>query len=329
MLQKSGDAFSLGREDIVGTIPYYSIPQSTSPETYILQGRIYDNHRRMTVFNTVMLTDTLYVEAGNDGHVYSFIGNDMIRVQYNRRLDGLAPMDTIYVKPIPESIKFDDKEYRVMCFDGMFDSFFDRTRRYGVDIYDHTLSALQNVKHIVFKDPPKRILSMNEMFRNLPLLETIDISNWEIPPWCLDDETFYPFVNCPRLREIIIKDYHVTEEHLRRWLTYNFNTPIDCMPITAHTVNIYNTHKYMFTSDISTITSRNGYEECYDKHCLKDRKGDSYMSEVACDIAAETGIIDEPIMRRDDLLSSREWSRNGSRRFRNNREITDFPERNP
>lgn len=331
MLQKHyALAIPLGKNDIVKTDPCWAIPRSIFPEQYIMNGNIYHAIYHRSVFSTRMLTDTLYVTStGNDGYVYSFIGNDLVRVQYNRELNNIPPMDTIYVKPIPDSINVNDKEYAIMCFDGMFDSFFDRVRGYGVDIDDPMLSALQNVKHLVFKNPPKRILSMNEIFRNLPLLETIDISNWEIPPWCLDDETFHPFVNCPRLREIAIKDQRVTTDHLRRWLTYNFEHLTDHMPITARTVSVYNTHRYVFTDDISKMMSREEYDECYDKDFLKKRPIYSSMSEFACGIVVETGVTNKYIMNAGDILTEKEWSRNVTRYIMDNIPIKDFPERNP
>ena len=330
MLQKHyASANPLGKNDIVNTHPYWAIPRS--PEPYIMNCTIYDALHCERVYSTQILIDTTYVTStGNDGYIYSFIGNDMVRVQYNRELRNIEPMDTIYVKPIPDSIKINDKEYAIVCFDGMFDSFFARARGYGVNIDNPNLCALQNVKHIVFKDPPKRILSMNEIFRNLPLLETIDISNWEIPPWCLDDDMFHPFVNCPRLREIIIKDRNVTTDHLRRWLTYNFEHLTDHMPITARTVSLYNTNRYVFTDDIAKVMSRREYEKCYDKDCLTKEHVYFRMNEFACGMFVKTGLTyDDILVIGSELLSEQEWNRNNVEYIRNNVPIKDFPERYP
>lgn len=217
-------------------------------------------------------------------YIYTFLDKYHMRVQYSPIIHRNTPPEA-YSKLIFGGMAkgYEDADINVnaWCFDGMFDGNFDRTRDYGVDIHNGKLSALQHVKEIKFPYPPNRILSMNEMFRNLPELEYIDLSNWIIPPWCLEDVNFHPFVNCPKLKRVKINDSHVTDAHLLRWLEYNFGNCDNRAIIDGDTIKVYNSHKYVFNKELEKIESYKEYENCYSKELVKYGNPSMDMNEMA------------------------------------------------
>jgi hypothetical protein len=254
---------------------------------YHLNGEIH--YHRSAVWSDPIIHDTAVIkDIRCDVYIYSFIDGENMRVQYNRPTKYWEPemFDVLRFERIPSTYynKRTDKTYYIQCFDGMFDSFFNRCDYYGYPIQSNNLSLLQAVKRIEFNEPPLYVLSMNEMFRNLPLLESIDLRNWRIPPWCLNDPNFHPFVNCPNLREIQINDPNVTDEHLHKWLTFNFDNLNNRSPISNDTVAAYNAHKYIFKDNLEDIANRGSFDDycdCFNKEFVSYGKPEMDMNEMA------------------------------------------------
>ena len=267
--------------------PRYILPDDFNTD-YHLGERIYKGKNTMNIWYDLHTNDASVKDIRCDACVYSFVDDENIRVHYNRPTEYWEPQmfDVLRFNRIPYEYynKANDKTYHVCCFDGMFDSFYDRCNCYGFPIRSDSLCLLQAVKRIEFNEPPLYVLSMNEMFRNLPMLESIDLCNWRIPPWCLNDPNFHPFVNCPRLRDIQLNDPNVTDEHLHRWLSFNFDNLNNRSPITDDTVAAYNAHKYIFNTDIYELAERmefDGYDHCFDKEFVVYGKPVMDMNEMA------------------------------------------------
>lgn len=267
--------------------PRYILPNDFNAD-YHLSGRIHKGKYPLDNWYDLHTNDTSIKDIKCDACIYSFVDGENMRVQYNRPTEYWEPkmFDVLRFDRIPHTYynKENDKTYRIQCFDGMFDSFYNRCIQYGCPMHSDNLCLLQAVKRIEFNEPPLYVLSMNEMFRNLPMLESIDLRNWRIPPWCLNDPNFHPFVNCPRLREIQLNDPNVTDEHLRKWLAFNFDNLNNRSPITDDTVAAYNAHKYIFNTDIYGIADRwdfDGYNDCFDKEFAAYGRSEMDMNEMA------------------------------------------------
>ena len=267
--------------------PRYILPNNFNTD-YHLGDRIHKCKHTTDSWYDLYTEDISVKDIRCDACVYSFVDGENIRVHYNRPTPYWKPeiFDVLRFDHIPHTYynKANDKTYHVCCFDGMFDSFYDRCNYSGFPIRSDSLSLLQAVKRIEFNEPPLYVLSMNEMFRNLPMLESIDLRSWRIPPWCLNDPNFHPFVNCPNLREIQLNDPNVTGEHLRKWLSFNFDNLNNRSPITDDTVAAYNAHKYIFNTNIYELAERmdfNGYAYCFDKEFVAYGKPSMDMNETA------------------------------------------------
>ncbi len=267
--------------------PRYILPNDLNTE-YHLNAKIHYCNTNDDIWYDLTLYDTTVKDIRCDACIYSFVDGENMRVQYNRPTQYWEPkmFDVLRFDRIPHTYysKISDKTYHICCFDGMFDSFYNRCNYEGFPIRSDTLSLLQAVKRIEFNEPPLYVLSMNEMFRNLPLLESIDLRNWRIPPWCLNDPNFHPFVNCPNLREIQINDLNVTNEHIHKWLSFNFDNLNNRSPITDDTVAVYNAHKYIFNTDLYELAERmdfEGYDDCFDKGFASYGKPSMDMNEMA------------------------------------------------
>ena len=267
--------------------PRYILPNNFNTD-YHLDDRIHKCNPNIDGWYDLRTGDISVKDVRCDACVYSFVDGENIRVHYNRPTSYWEPemFDVLRFNRIAYEYynSANDKTYHVCCFDGMFDSFYDRCNYHGFPIRSDSLCLLQAVKRIEFNEPPLYVLSMNEMFRNLPLLESIDIRNWRIPPWCLNDPNFHPFVNCPNLREIQLNDPNVTDEHLHKWLAFNFDNLNNRSPITDDTVAAYNAHKYIFNEDLYDLAERmdfNGYDSCFDKGFASYGKPSMDMNETA------------------------------------------------
>lgn len=267
--------------------PKYILPNDFNTD-YHLGGRIHKGRDSMDIWYYLYANNVSFKDVKCDACDYSIIDGENIRVHYNRPIQYWKPktFDVLRFDHIPHMYynKANDKTYHVCCFDGMFDSFYNRCNYNGFPIHSNILSLLQAVKRIEFNEPPLYVLSMNEMFRNLPMLESIDLRNWRIPPWCLNDPNFHPFVNCPNLREIQLNDPNVTNEHLHKWLSFNFDNLNNRSPITDDTVAVYNAHKYIFNTDLYEIAERwdfDGYDDCFDKEFASYGKPSMDMNEMA------------------------------------------------
>lgn len=265
----------------------YILPNDFNTD-YHLSGQIHKGKDSLSIWYDLHTNDTSIKDIRCDACIYSFVDSENMRVHYNRPTQYWEPemFDVLRFERIPHTYynKANDKTYRICCFDGMFDSFYNRCIQRGFPIRSDSLCLLQAVKRIEFNEPPLYVLSMNEMFRNLPMLESIDLRNWRIPPWCLNDPNFHPFVNCPRLREIQLNDPNITDEHLRKWLAFNFDNLNNRSPITDDTVAAYNAHKYIFNTDIYEIPegrSFGGYNYCFDKKFATYGKPSMDMNEMA------------------------------------------------
>ena len=274
----------LTNESICKDVYRWILPDKLNTH-YMFNGELKKPHNLM--YYDLSTNDTTIASTGRDGYIYSFIDGESMRVQYNNPCwENETSVEHLYFGCLPAHFvntlnDGSERIFNIWCFDGMFDSFFNRTKSYGVDIHRDDLSRLQLVKHITFDISPCRVLSMNEMFRNLPNLETIDMRSWEIPPWCLDDPNFHPFVNCPKLREVRINDNKVTTEHLYKWLRFNFDNLNNRSPITADTIAAYNAHKYVFNRDLHGIANRRQYNRCYDKELASYGNPSMDMNEMA------------------------------------------------
>lgn len=267
--------------------PRYILPNDFNTD-YHFNDKIHYRNNNSTIWYDLNINDTTIKDTRCDACIYSFIDCENMRVQYNRPTDYWKPemFDVLRFERMPSTYynKLTDKTYYIQCFDGMFDSFFNRCNYYGFPIQSDSLSLLQAVKRIEFNEPPLYVLSMNEMFRNLPSLESIDLRNWRIPPWCLNDPNFHPFVNCPNLQEIQINDPNVTDEHLHRWLSFNFDNLNNRSPITNDTIAAYNAHKYIFKDnleDIANYGSFDDYNECFNMEFASYGKPKMDMNEMA------------------------------------------------
>ena len=274
-------------ENIYKCHPRYIVPNDFNTD-YHLGEKIYKGKNRLDIWYDLYTNDISIKDITCEPCIYSFIDGENMRVHYNRpvRHHDTVLFDVLRFNRIPHIYynEANDKTYHVCCFDGMFDSFYNRCNYEGFPIRSNRLSLLQTVKRIEFNEPPLYVLSMNEMFRNLPMLESIDLLNWRIPPWCLKDPNFHPFVNCPNLREIQINDPNVTDEHLHKWLSFNFDNLNNRSPITDDTVAAYNAHKYIFNTDIYDIAERwdfEGYDDCFDKEFVAYGKPSMDMNEMA------------------------------------------------
>ena len=265
----------------------YIIPNDLNTE-YHLGDIIHSGKDSLDIWYDLYTNDTSIKDLRCDACIYSFVDGENMRVQYNRPTRYWEPemFDVLRFDRIPHTYynKANDKMYRIQCFDGMFDSFYNRCNYNGFPIKSDSLCLLQAVKRIEFNEPPLYVLSMNEMFRNLPKLESIDIRNWRIPPWCLNDTNFHPFVNCPNLREIRIDDPNVTSEHLHKWLSFNFDNLNNRSPITNDTVAAYNAHKYIFNKDLDVIANVgiwDDYASCFDEKFASYGKPEMDINEMA------------------------------------------------
>ncbi len=267
--------------------PRYIVPNDFNTD-YHLGERIHKGKNTLDIWYDLYTNDTSVKDVKCDACIYSFVDDENMRVHYNRPMhyqDTLL-FDVLRFDRIPHTYynKANDKDYHVCCFDGMFDSFYNRCNYNGFPMRSNRLCLLQTVKRIEFNEPPLYVLSMNEMFRNLPMLESIDLRNWRIPPWCLNDPNFHPFVNCPNLREIQINDPNVTDDHLHKWLSFNFDNLNNRSPITDDTVAAYNAHKYIFNKDLYELAERmdfEGYDDCFDKDFVAYGKPSMDMNEMA------------------------------------------------
>lgn len=267
--------------------PRYILPNDFNAD-YHLGDRIHKGSDSLDIWYDLGTYDTSIKDIRCDACVYSFIDGENMRVQYNRPTKYWEPemFDVLRFDRIPNTYynKSNDKTYHIQCFDGMFDSFYNRCNYYGFPIKSDCLCLLQAVKRIEFNEPPMYVLSMNEMFRNLPKLESVDLRNWRIPPWCLCDPNFHLFVNCPNLREIQIDDPNVTSDHLHKWLSFNFANLNNRSPITNDTVAAYNAHKYIFNTDIAEVFNSgrwSEYDRCFDKGFVSYGKPTMDMNEMA------------------------------------------------
>ena len=267
--------------------PRYILPNDLNTD-YHLNDKIHQCNTNDDVWYDLNIYDASIKDIRCDACIYSFVDGENMRVQYNRPTQYWAPemFDVLRFDRIPHTYYNNrkDKTYHICCFDGMFDSFYNRCNYSGFPIRSDSLCLLQAVKRIEFIEPPLYVLSMNEMFRNLPTLESIDLRNWRIPPWCLNDPNFHPFVNCPNLREIQLNDPNVTNEHLHKWLLFNFDNLNNRSPITDDTVAVYNAHKYIFNTDLYEIAERwdfDGYDDCFDKEFASYGKPSMDMNEMA------------------------------------------------
>ena len=265
----------------------YILPHDFNTD-YHFGDRMHDTESPLNIWYDLYAKDTSIKVIHCDACIYSFVDGENMRVHYNRPTQYWKPktFDVLRFDRIPHTYynKASDKTYHICCFDGMFDSFYDRCNYSGFPIRSDSLCLLQAVKRIEFNEPPLYVLSMNEMFRNLPMLESIDLRNWRIPPWCLNDPNFHPFVNCPNLREIQLNDPNVTNEHIHKWLSFNFDNLNNRSPITDDTVAAYNAHKYIFNTDIYEIAERwdfDGYDDCFDKEFASYGKPSMDMNEMA------------------------------------------------
>ena len=279
--------YRLTDELIYKHYPEYIIPNDFNTD-YHLSGRIHEGKRSDTLWYNLHTNDVSFKDVRCDTCVYSLVDGENIRVHYNRQTPYWKPetFDILRFDHIPHAYynRANDKTYHICCFDGMFDSFYNRSEHIAFSSQAYSVSLLQTVKRIEFNEPPLYVLSMNEIFRNLPMLESIDIRNWRIPPWCLNDPNFHPFVNCPKLREIQLNDPNVTDEHLHKWLSFNFDNLNNRSPITDDTVAVYNAHKYIFNTDIYELAERwnfDGYDECFDKEFASYGKPSMDMNETA------------------------------------------------
>ncbi len=268
--------------------PEYILPNDFNTD-YHLGGKMHEGKSIDTNWYQLHTYDVSIKYVRCDACIYSFIDGENMRVHYNRPRRYREPklFDVLRFDRIPYAYynKANDKTYHVCCFDGMFDGFYDRwDDDSGFPRQSDSSCLLQAVKRIEFNEPPLYVLSMNEMFRNLPTLESIDLRNWRIPPWCLNDPNFHPFVNCPRLQEIQINDPNVTNDHLHKWLAFNFDNLNNRSPITDDTVAAYNAHKYIFNTDLYEIAERwdfDGYDDCFDKEFVSYGKPSMDMNEMA------------------------------------------------
>ena len=279
--------YSLTDETIYKYRPRHILPNNFNTE-YHFGKRMYEGKTNLRDWDDLYTNDVSVKDVRCDACIYSFVDGENMRVHYNRPNYCQKPItfDVLRFDHIPHTYynKANDKTYHICCFDGMFDSFYNRSIYDDYPMYSDRLCLLQTVKRIEFNEPPLYVLSMNEMFRNLPILESIDLRNWRIPPWCLNDPNFHPFVNCPNLREIQINDPNVTKEHLHKWLSFNFDNLNNRSPITDDTVAAYNAHKYIFNTDIYDIAERwdfEGYDDCFDKEFVSYGKPSMDMNEMA------------------------------------------------
>ena len=255
---------------------------------YHLGERIYSKETPSNIWYETNTMEISIKDIKCDACIYSFVDGENMRVHYNRPTNHKKPkmFDVLCFDRIPHTYynKANDKIYHICCFDGMFDSFYNRRGYFGFPVQSDSLCLLQSVKRIEFNEPPLYVLSMNEMFRNLPMLESIDLRNWRIPPWCLNDPNFHPFVNCPNLREIQLNDPNVTDDHLHKWLKFNFDNFNNRSPISDDTVAAYNAHKYIFNTDIYELAERmdfDGYAYCFDRDFASYGKSSMDMNETA------------------------------------------------
>ncbi len=268
--------------DICKVYPRYIIPDKLNAH-YILNNELR-KPGGLSWYN-LSTTDTTVGDSRCDTFIFSFVDGEHMRVQYNRPVNywAIIDIDTLEFKGIPYMYvnNANNKHYAIDCFDGLFDSFFHRCDHSGFPIRSDSLCLLQAVKHIRLTNPPLKVLSMNEMFRNLPKLETIDMRGWEIPPLCLSDPNFHLFVNCPRLREIRIDDPNVSNEDIRRWLAFNFGNLNNRSPITCDTIAAYNAGKYVFDKELTECKTRKDYDSCFDRTQASYGKPIMDMNEAA------------------------------------------------
>ena len=103
-----------------------------------------------------------------------------------------------------------------------------------MEMFNGNFEQLRSIRRISFNEYcPVRLLSIHQMFKNMPELEEVDFGNWRFPKWVIKDENCFPFVNCPRLENITISDPNVTDAVLTRWLKHNFNNLTYQRPMTV------------------------------------------------------------------------------------------------
>lgn len=270
----------MNEENIIKDYPRWFIQRKSN--TGYSFNNLYNKTDIPREYNLTIYETTVKFYSDNR-YVYTFLDKYHMRVQYSPIIQRKTPPESyskLIFGGIAKGYEDDNINAKAWCFDGMFDGNFDRWRDYDIDAHEK-LGALQYAKEIIFPYPPDRVLSMNEMFRNLPELEYIDLSNWIIPPWCLEDINFHPFVNCPKLKRVKINDSHITNAHLMRWLEYNFGNCNNRSIIDGDTIKVYNSHKYVFNTRLEAVETYKEYENCYSKELVKYGIPSMDMNEMA------------------------------------------------
>ena len=109
-----------------------------------------------------------------------------------------------------------------------------------MEMFNGNFEHLKNIRKISLNGYcPERLLSIHQMFKNMPELEEVDFGNWRFPKWVIKDDKCFPFVNCPKLSSIIVSDPNMTDAVLTRWLTHNFKKLTYKRPMTVKEKQIF------------------------------------------------------------------------------------------